>query len=343
MENPGNNPGNRSTKLTEAEKGKRPVNNDRNYTNRMKNRNVQNSSQSSNTKTSGWQKLRKPEFTSAIKELAKTAISVENPGNRSLNNQKTQIEKANNSNYVWNKEQKRLKRHIIGGENINFPNSPWPLVPIGKHLNKSQQMSVLLKMNEVANKFAKNDAYVLIENLKGLGPTLILKSLINNNTKVQANNKQSINSGTAPVRTPTMNKGTATVRTPTTNTGIATNKQSTTNSPFPELGNNNKQSINSGTAPVRTPTMNKGTATVRTPTTNTGIATNKQSTTNSPFPELGNNNNVITTNGTVSKKIKNINSKECERLRMELKDKYIEYRRQCNKNLPQNFDTLFGK
>ena len=292
MENPGNNPGNRSTKLTEAEKGKRPVNNDRNYTNRMKNRNVQNSSQSSNTKTSGWQKLRKPEFTSAIKELAKTAISVENPGNRSLNNQKTQIEKANNSNYVWNKEQKRLKRHIIGGENINFPNSPWPLVPIGKHLNKSQQMSVLLKMNEVANKFAKNDAYVLIENLKGLGPTLILKSLINNNTKVQANNKQS---------------------------------------------------INSGTAPVRTPTMNKGTATVRTPTTNTGIATNKQSTTNSPFPELGNNNNVITTNGTVSKKIKNINSKECERLRMELKDKYIEYRRQCNKNLPQNFDTLFGK
>ena len=388
-----------------AEKGKGPINNVR-----MKNRNVQNQSQSSKTKTSAWQKLREPEFTSAIKELAKTAILVENPGNRSLNNKKTQIEKANNLNYVWNKGQKRLKRNIIGEENINFPNSPWPLVPIGTHLNKSQQMSVLLKMNEVANKFAKNDAYVLIENLKGLGPTLILKSLINNksSTKVQANNKQSMNfgtdpantptlrtgtgtnkqstnnspvpelgnnknkqsmnSGTAPVRTPPMNYGTAPVRTPPMNSGTApartppmrsgtapvntptlrtgtgTNKQSTNNSPFPELGNNkNKQSMNSGTAPVRTPPMNYGTASANTPTLDTGTGTNKQSTNNSPFPELGNNKNVITTNGTVSKKIKNINSKECERLRMELKDKYIEYRRQCNKNLPQNFDTLFGK
>ena len=376
-----------------AEKGKGPVNNAR-----LKNRNVQNQSQSSKTKTSAWQKLREPEFTSAIKELAKTAILVENPGNRSLNNKKTQIEKANNLNYVWNKGQKRLKRNIIGEENINFPNSPWPLVPIGTHLNKSQQMSVLLKMNEVANKFAKNDAYVLIENLKGLGPTLILKSLINNksSTKVQANNKQSMNfgtdpantptlrtgtgtnkqstnnspvpelgnnknkqsmnSGTAPVRTPPMNSGTAPARTPpmrsgtapvntpTLRTGTGTNKQSTNNSPFPELGNNkNKQSMNSGTAPVRTPPMNYGTASANTPTLDTGTGTNKQSTNNSPFPELGNNKNVITTNGTVSKKIKNINSKECERLRMELKDKYIEYRRQCNKNLPQNFDTLFGK
>ena len=71
----------------------------------------------------------------------------------------------------------------VGGNNLNLPNSPWPIIALGSHLKTSEQMQILLMMNKVMSKFNEHNQYKFVKNYKKLGPALIHKSLITSTNK----------------------------------------------------------------------------------------------------------------------------------------------------------------
>ena len=87
--------------------------------------------------------------------------------------------------YFWNENGQRLRRKMynVGGNNLNLPNSPWPIIALGSHLKTSEQMQILLMMNKVMSKFNEHNQYKFVKNYKKLGPALIHKSLITSTNK----------------------------------------------------------------------------------------------------------------------------------------------------------------
>ena len=60
-----------------------------------------------------------------------------------------------------------------------IPNKPWPIIPLGRTLKKSEKMRMLLENNKTLEKFDKNSTYKYVNDVSGLGPALILNNIHN--------------------------------------------------------------------------------------------------------------------------------------------------------------------